>query len=206
MVNLVTYIQNQAFLAYEWADEVGETIQEEISNHIEGSKESFADAYEAITQSCRQKRRHFNQNCQATVDKVKLFIYKNKEALFFIGCSAATAYFAPFLFFPVAIATTVLRIEFSHHLKNLADEYLKEDKNPYKLNRYLYYENCVSSLDLIMGTIGAADAIALGTIFMTNSWTIFLLPAIVGVAAGNCAAKLGMNISHFLAYSSSGGE
>src|SRR6478752_4963226 len=46
-----------------------------------------------------------------TTEKVTTFLYDHKEAIFFTGCSAATAFFAPQLFFPVALVTIILRVE-----------------------------------------------------------------------------------------------
>jgi hypothetical protein len=167
-----------------------------IQNQVEASKVSLLDAYQAVSQSCRQTGSQLSQNSQLIVDKIQRFVDENKEAIFFTGCCGAAAYFGPTLFFPVALITAVVRVEFSRNLKKLANDYLKDDKNPYKLNPY--YDNCVSSLDLMMGTVGGVDAIALGTIFMTNSWAVNSLPILAGIAAGNCLAKLGMNASHFL--------
>lgn len=92
----------------------------------------------------------------------------------------------------MAIATIILRVELSRHLKKLANEYLKNDHNPYLLNPK-HGPTYVTSLDLTLGAIAALDAIALGTIFVAGSWSVALIPVLGGIAAGSVAAKWGMD-------------
>ncbi len=92
------------------------------------------------------------------------------------------------------VATIILRVELTFYLKKLANEYLKPEKNMYLLNPR-FGPNYVSTLDVTMAAIAAVDAIALGTIFVAGSWTVTLIPALAGITAGSCAARLGMDIA-----------
>lgn len=182
MVGIREYTSIQIAHASQWAGE----MRQEVS-----TKAHAAQLYVGSTvQSLRQ-------NGLASVEKTKIFVLKHKEDIFFIGCCAATAYFSPALFFPVAIATIILRVELSRHLKGAAEEYLKDDHNPYKVNPQ-YGPHYVSNLDITLGAIAAIDAVALGTIFIAGSWTVALIPALGGIAAGSVAAKFGMDAAHSL--------
>ena len=144
-----------------------------------------------VTDTCNSV---INQ-CNATANKTKDFILRNKHNIFFIACTATTAFFAPGLFIPTFVATLIIRVEVSRQLKNLADYYMKENLNPYKQTPN-YGPEYANSLALTMGTIATMDAIALGTIFTTSSVTIALLPVLGGIAAGNAAAKCAMDIAN----------
>ena len=136
-----------------------------------------------------------SQTVRSTAEKVTNFLYAHKEEIFFGVCTAASIYFAPQLFFPAAIITIILRVEIKHFLKSYANEYLKDEKNPYQLHPY-YGPKYVSSLNLSMGTIAAIDAIAIGTVFTAGSWSIAALPILGGIAAGSVIAKIGMDLGH----------
>ena len=131
------------------------------------------------------------QRCVDTANKIKDFVQRHQGEILFIGCCAITAYFAPHLFFPALIVTVIIRVE----LKQLAKQYLRDEQNPYERNPR-FGPHYVSVLDLTLGVIAAADAFALGTIFIAGSWTVALIPVLGGVAAGNCLAKMGMDIAH----------
>jgi hypothetical protein len=135
------------------------------------------------------------KSCKATAEKIEAFIIRNRANIFFIACGIATAYFAPHLFFPIAIATIIVRVEFDRRAKNWTNENMKTEKDPYKKNP-TYGPHYVNSIDLTLAAIAAIDAIALGTLFVAGSWTVALLPLLGGIAAGSCAAKLGMDIAH----------
>lgn len=192
MTGFIGSIQNQFCDIYDWAGEIGTSVQQQVSSQVQRSKACVIN----FGQSCHDTATRINRACIATANKIGAFLYYHKETIFFIGCSLTTAYFTPHLFFPIAILSVVARIEVARNLKNVADYYLKDERNPYKLNPK--YDICVNSVDITLGTIAALDALALGTIFMTNFWTISLIPALGGVVAGNCVAKFAMNITNLL--------
>jgi hypothetical protein len=196
MVNFIGNIQDQFFLAYEGITEVGATVQQQVTYQLHEGKEAVAHTYRSFVQGCQDEINEVTFICQVTANKVEGFLFRNKETLFFIGCCAVTAHFSPHLFFTAAIVTVILRVEFTRNLKKLADYYLQDERNPYVIQPY--YNKCVNALDMTLASVAAVDAVALGTIYLTNSWLVFLLPALGGIAAGNCLAKWGMNVSDFL--------
>lgn len=177
MTSLAGSIQNQFNAAYDWVEGTGVAVKQEVSNKVQRAKISVMNA---------------GQACVDTADKVKAFLYENREAIFFTGCSLTTAYFAPHLFFPSFIITIAARIEFSRTVK----EYM--ERNGYKLINPKF-ESYFNTVDVALGTLAALDAVALGTIFLTNSWTVYLIPAMGGVLAGNTVAKYVMNYTNLLA-------
>lgn len=176
-------ISDQIHQASLWANGLKNDVQQSASQKVHAAQTYIVTTSLSIRQTCVD-----------TAQKTKQFIYDHKEEIFFTGCSAVTAFFAPHLFFPAAVITIIIRVELNWHLKKLAKEYLKDDHNPYLLNA-LYGPRYVSTLDLSMGTIAAIDSLALGTIYIAGSWSIALLPALGGIAAGSAAAKLGMDIA-----------
>jgi hypothetical protein len=185
-------VQHRCCDAYNWAEEVGTTVQQQVSNTVQQTKICVIN----FGHDCQNTANQISQACLDTVNKIEGFLYYHKETIFFIGCSLTTAYFAPHLFFPTVIVSVIARIELARNLKKVADYYLKDERNPYKLNPK--YDICVNTVDVTLGTIAALDAVALGTIFMTNFWTVYLIPVLGGVVAGNCAAKLAMNMTNLL--------
>jgi hypothetical protein len=139
-----------------------------------------------------QKVQYLREKCQETVNKILKFLEQNKKNLFFGLCCLTTALLAPHLFFPTAAVTIILRIEITCQLNQLATTFLKDEVNPFKGPRTNGY---VSSLDATMGAIAALDAIALATLFPATSLSIIILPAIAGIAAGNVAARLAMDLA-----------
>ena len=131
-----------------------------------------------------------------TVDKVELLLYRNKDTIFYVGCSVTTAYFSPYLFASSAAATAIGRIELTRKLRNFSDEYIKDDKNPYKQdNRYSSY---ITPLEITMGAAAAANAIALSALVITNPCSTLVMPMIGGAAVGSGIAKVGMNLTSYL--------
>jgi ElaB/YqjD/DUF883 family membrane-anchored ribosome-binding protein len=185
MVYLLDTLQNQLQQAYHLAGEVGASVNQRMTNGIHTAKVYIAQTNQAVKQGCKK-----------TIEKTIDFVTRNQTNIFFVGCCCATAYFAPHLFFPVLIATIIVKVELSRHLKHYAKEYLKDDHNPYLLNP-LRGPNYITTLDVTMGAIAAVDAIALGTVFLANSWAVSLIPALGGLAAGSCIAKWGMDLAHF---------
>ena len=166
---------------YSCCEQATSAVKKEAEAKIHSAKNYMDQKYQA---TC--------QNIQISANKTKDFIYNNRETLFFIACATVTAVMAPHLFIPFTIATIVVRIELAKYLKNLANEYLKDDHNPYMLDP-LYGPNYISTLDLTLVAIAAIDSIALGTIFLTSSLTIALLPAVGGIVVGSCIAKYSMD-------------
>lgn len=186
MADLQAYMSNQLNHAGQWANGMKNHVQQGVTAKIHAAQDYVGPKY----QSARQK-------CIATAEKIKDFILNHKVELFFIGCSVATAFFAPQLFFPAAVITIILRVESARQLEKLADHYMKDDLNPYKTNPQ-YGPNYVSTIALTMGTIAAIDSLALGTFFAPATLTVALLPILGGIAAGSTIAKLGMDIAHRL--------
>lgn len=131
-----------------------------------------------------------------TVDKAEQFLYRNKDTIFYVGCSATTAYFSPYLFAASAAATAIGRIELTRKLRNFSDEYLRDDKNPYKQNSR--YSSYMTPLEITMGAAAAANAIALSALVITNPCSTLVMPMIGGAAVGSGIAKAGMNLTSFL--------
>jgi hypothetical protein len=193
MTGFVGSIQSQFYNAYDWAEEIGVTVQQQVSNQFQRTKVCVIN----FGQECQNTAIQVSRACVDTANKIEGFLYHHKETLFFIGCSLTTAYFAPHLFFPTVILSVVARIEIARNLKKVADYYLKDEHNPYRVNPK--YDTCVNTVDVTLGTIAALDAVALGTIFMTNFWTVYLIPVLGGIVAGNCSAKFAMNVTNLLA-------
>ena len=185
MTHLVNNIQNQINQACTWAGGAGASINQRVSTGIQRTQGFVAQNGSSLVQVCKN-----------TAEKTGDFIIRNKNTIFFIGSCCVTGYFAPHLFFPIVVATIILRVELARHLRNYANTHLKDSHNPYKLNPR-YGPQYISTMDLTMGAIAAVDAFALGTIFLANSWSIALIPVLGGIAAGSTVAKLGMDIAHF---------
>jgi hypothetical protein len=185
MVYLLTTLHNQLQQACHLAGGIGTSVNQRLANGIRITKVNIAQTSQSIVQGSKR-----------TIDKTIDFVDRNQTNIFFVGCCCVTAYFAPSLFFPVLVATIIVKVELSRHLKHYAKEYLKDDHNPYLLNP-LRGPNYITTLDVTMGAIAAVDALALGTIFLANSWAVTLLPVLGGLAAGSCLAKLGMDLAHF---------
>jgi len=199
MFSFAENILNPLDHACEKAEEVGIAMQERLAQQFRRAQHCAAHAYQVIRETYKAmdegyqtSAKHLKHALHRTLENVKAFASRNKEAIFCVGCSLLTAYFAPTLFLPTAIITLILRFEFSRYSKKIADSYLKDECNPYKLHPR--YQECVNPLELTMSVIAAADAIALGTIFVTNSLSIALIPVLGGIAAGSCAAKFCMNV------------
>lgn len=192
----MNYIQatiiNQLNDTCEWAGNVGVRVREGVHNQGEKVRATVID----LGQSCQRTAHQISRSCLDTADRINNFLYENKETIFFIGCCITTAYFAPSLFFPGFFLSLAGRIELSHTFRNLADHYLKDEVNPYKLNPK--FDNCIGTLSLGVEFIAAIDTLAVGTIFMTNAWTLYTIPFLGGIIAGNSVAKLGMNLTNFL--------
>lgn len=175
--------------------QAGQYVSQKSQEAADSVYNTYSHAYQTINGSCQQVGQYVSQKSQEAANNIYNFTYANKDKIFFAGCCAATAYFAPQLFFTAAVATAITRVELTSHLKQLANEYLKDERNPYKLNPR--YDDCVSTLDLTMGSIAVVDAIALGTLFTAATLPVAILPALGGIAAGSCAAKLAMNVVNF---------
>ena len=138
----------------------------------------------------------FSQGCINLANRIENYVYQSRHEIFFTVCCATAAYFAPILFFASAGTTFILRIEMTRKLKELCDYYLQDLRNPFKID-----PRCnpnVTTSEIALGVVGSADALALGTIYTTNSYLVGAVPALCGVAAGNYAAKLWMNATNFL--------
>ena len=181
-MNIMGNVQGHASYAFNYTADcaayAGAAIYQAVSPHV----------YNAIDLT--------QQACIATINKIEAFLFEHRETLLFTGCCLTTAYLAPHLFFPAAIAAIIVRVELARNLRNAAEYYLKDERNPYKLNPQ--YNACISAVDLTLGVIAAVDSVAIGTILMCNFWTISFMPILGGVAAGSCLAKMGMNATHFL--------
>lgn len=159
-------------------------LQPELIEKIDGAQKSIRATCQLVCQKGSE-----------SVGKIKEFVLSHKKEIFFLGCCAITAFFAPHLFFTAAVVTIIFRVLLSEFLQKLAENVLQDNYNPFKtipLNSLKY----ISNLDIALETIAAVDAVALGTIFTAGTWTVALLPILGGIAAGNTAAKIGINIAH----------
>lgn len=157
-------------------------------------KKNVIYIYKTITETPEVAR----QKCIEIAIKVKDFLWRHKKTILFVGLSVLTAAFAPEIFFPVAIATIIVRVVATYALKHLADYYMKDERNPYKI-KPLFGPDYVSPLDITLGVIAALDAVALGTIFTTSAKFVplhIILPIAGGIVAGNFIAKVGMDIAN----------
>ena len=176
-------LQDQFQQAYQWAGGKAGVIRNEISAELGKAKQAVIHGTQVVQLKLLE-----------AANKTQEFVLRHKETIFFFGCACVTAYFAPQLFFPVLVATIIIRVELTYYLKKLANEYLKPEKNMY-IQTPFFGPNYISTLDVTMAAIAAVDAIALGTIFVANSWTVAIIPALGGLAAGSCVAKWGMDMA-----------
>lgn len=184
ITNVMNNVNIHIYLATQDAMEFATSVHHQAENNFAMVKAKTGEAYQAVSQSL--------------VDgaaKTKNFVLDHKETILFIGCCCATAYFAPTLFFPTAVAVIIIRVEAAHHLKKLANHFMKDERNPYLL-RPEYGPNYISTLEITMAVIGAVDAIALGTIYMASSSVVVFIPILGGIAAGSYLAKHGMDVAH----------
>jgi hypothetical protein len=203
MKDIVMHLVETLHHTYDWIGGVGTTLHNQAARQVQRAQASISHTYQEIrqgyqnaghyvNQSYQNAGHYFNQSYHNTTEKIVTFIYDNKDKILFAGCCIATAYFSPTLFFSAAVVTIIVRVELSRRLRQMADFYLKDEKNPYKLNSR--YDNCMNPLELAMGSIAAVDALALGTIYIAGSLVVATLPVLGGIAAGSCAAKLAMNL------------
>ncbi|WP_068468441.1 hypothetical protein [Candidatus Protochlamydia phocaeensis] len=133
-----------------------------------------------------------SRKCRQTAEAIHAFVSEHSGKIFFIACTCAAAYFTPQVFFPAAVIAIILRVEF----KELMNEFIKDNHNPYFPNPK-FGPHYISAMDYTLGAIGGAHALALGTVFTTNSLAVTLIPALAGIAAGNCIAKIGMDVVEY---------
>ncbi len=146
---------------------------------------------------CLQTTNRVSECCINTVNKIINFLYGNRDLIFFTGCTLPLAYFQPRIFFPTAIGAFLFRIEITRILRNLANEYMKDEKNPYKLQPH--FRSPITKLDVLFTVIASANAIALSKMLIpSNEYTTYLIPGFAGLIAANVSAKLAMNWSEFL--------
>lgn len=169
-------IEHQFHEAYQRAGEMGKSLSQGITSQVQRTQQFVAHTCQSL-----------KGGCQKTAEKAKEFVKRNQNTILFIGCSCASAYFAPQFFFPAAIITIIFRVELNRQM----NQYVEKWKNEW------YGPHYISSFDLTLAVIGAVDAVALGTFFVPGSLTVALIPSLGGIAAGNCLAKRGMDIAHY---------
>lgn len=125
-----------------------------------------------------------------TATAIMMWLHSNRYNIFFGACAAASLYFAPTKTITAALIAFTFRVEISRAMKSAADEYLKPEKNPYKLNPKF---DPLSILDIAAEALAGSTAAALGTYFSTTSTVVTWLPILGGIALGNVAAKAMMN-------------
>lgn len=183
MVNSIGIIQYQFDLACDAVKESCVSAGQKVSKDV-------TDSCHSISTGCQNAVDSVKLKCRATAGKVSETLH-NKQIMFFVTCCTSAAYFTPHLFLPTVIITVITRMELTSYLKKTAEFYMKDDRNPYKINPR--YENCISALDFTLGTIAGLNGLALATFYITNSWAVYFLPVLGGVAAGSAIAKWGMN-------------
>jgi hypothetical protein len=194
MVNLVGYLNP----VYQGVGEIANTTKKTIAGTIHRIKDSAAHTYHLVGESCRDAAHAVSHKVKTVANKVANFVLNNKAKFLFAGATVATAFFAPQLFFSAFVVTVILRVEFAHLFKK-GLSYLKDEYNPYKYNpEFWRYQKCANTLEMTTATIAALDAIALGTFFVANCFTVAMVPALGGIAAGSAAAKIAMNLTRFL--------
>ncbi len=196
MSSLIRSMHNQVSLVNQCVGEIGTTLQDGVSKKIQKSKTSMSHSFHSVSQGCQETARYAGRQFINTIDKIESILYQHKKTLLFIGCCTITASTAPLLFFPVVLASAALRIEATRKLNETADNYLKDEHNPYKYDSQF---KCIKSLGLAISTVAALDSLAMGTLFLTIPLATVLLPVAAGMAAGNALATWGMNRANYLA-------
>lgn len=159
-----------------------ESCMTAVSDGISKGKQSITNGISRGTEAV-------SAGCKSASDKTYNFVLNNYQTIFFATSSCATAYFAPHLFLPGAIAAVIVRLE----VRNLIDTYIKDEHNPY-IGDSKFGPNYVRTTEFVLALASAVDAVALATVFYTHSWTISLMPILGGAVAGNVAAKIGMDL------------
>ena len=117
------------------------------------------------------------QKCRATADKTTAFVDDHKKEILFCACTMATAFFTPHLFVPIAMSTMLLRMYFT-------------PKDPDSDQNGTYF----TAIPLTLATISGVNALALGTVFFTNTLWVSACPMVLGaLVAGDIGGKLAMD-------------
>lgn len=159
-----------------------------VSDGISTVSDGISKGKQSVINGISTGAETITASCKAASDKTYDFVTDNYQTIFFAASTCATAYFAPHLFVPGAIAAVIVRLE----LRNLVDTYIKDEHNPYIGTKF--GPNYVKTTEFVLALAAAVDAVALATVFYTNSWTVSLMPILGGVVAGNVAAKIGMDL------------
>lgn len=157
-------------------------IYQKTQSIKQSSHQIKTDVCSKINQGCE----HTQTRVYQVAKNIDNFVRRNAYNFLYVASTAATAYFAPHLFFPTLIVTAIIRIEATRYLRNIAKEYCKEEKNPFVNHSY---PDRVNTTELALAVIAATDAVALGTLFTARSLTVNLIPILGGIAAGNTLGK-----------------
>ncbi|MBA3722159.1 MAG: hypothetical protein H0W88_07150 [Parachlamydiaceae bacterium] len=176
---MTAYIQNHLVMP------VANKMQEGKTYITTGIRNGYNKTTESIHSTCVNGVKKLSEAARSATDKTAQFFARNSDKMLYGICCATNLYFAPALFITGAVLSCVIRIEVNRYLRDLAKEYLKPEKNFMEKNA----TPILTTADSAMATIGAVDAIALGTIFSSSSILINMLPFFGGVAAGSSIAK-----------------
>jgi hypothetical protein len=183
-----TYVNNTFQSIHNTCTETSEKVRNYAHDVFQSIKDTHNAATENVKNYANATCRSINERCNAAKEKTQQFIQDNQTNLFFIGCSCATAYFAPHLFYPAAITSFFANYQIDVFMKDWSDHNRKPETDPYKVQPL--YDKKISNADLIAATTGAVNAIALGTIFIAGSWTVAAIPLLGGVAVGSVLHKI----------------
>jgi hypothetical protein len=127
---------------------------------------------------------------QTTIKKIEKFFIDYSFAMALTGASLITIYCSPQLFMTGLALSVITRIEF----KNWVNEYIKDHHNPYFLKSE-FGPDYLNAIDVTLASVVALDALALKTLFFSPYAAVNLLPFVGGMVAGNCLAKIGMDLA-----------
>lgn len=130
--------------------------------------------------------------CYRARDAAANFVADNSKELFYLGCTAVTAMYAPQLFLVTTLLTVAARIEITRQTKMWAQENMKPEKNPF--NQRQPYQ-LISGQNLGFATLSALDSFALGTLYTSSSFMVNYFPMFGAMAFGSTLAKLILNFT-----------
>lgn len=171
-------------------DGVNTRVTSVYQDTMNAANNAYESTVNGITSTCSNVKASvisaFNQTTKATID----FLNNNSREILFLGLTATTIAYSPILSALTIGTAVVLRIEIPRMIKEIAMKTFNLIPNP---EQSLANRRVVTSFDLGLAAVAAADALILSSFFISTFAIINFLPIIGGVAAGNAIAKWVLN-------------
>lgn len=192
--NIKTSFENYCTSANQIFEDKKDQIRQKINHIYESTSQNASQVYGNVSSATATQYLCLKNEASKTSHAIENFVKKYQRELFYGACLVTTAYFAPNLFFISLIATAIIRYQLTETLRAAAQNYLKAEKNPFIHGSSPMK---ISRLDVTLAAIAAIDALALGTLFYSNSTTVNLIPVLGGIAAGSTMAKTALESANW---------